>query len=114
MGKSEEKERRNRRALAERQDRVRSILKRLGLWDRLKGTTVADHFLTAFFPKISVSLAEDVPSTPETGSILKSLEKVVEKATVDFEPLGATLKVVDVVSCFMPVMKIRWCLALTR
>ena len=75
MGKAKDADRRNQQAVAQRQDRVRSILKSLGLWEGFRGTTAADQLLRAYNPRVSVRLADGCPRTAETDAILRRLRE---------------------------------------
>jgi hypothetical protein len=105
MGKSRDKSRQKRKVICERQDRVRFILKALGIWERLRRTTLGDQILRAYYPRITVRLANDVPKTSQTDSILRSLNKIIDKVTISCAPFGGKYPVVDVVSFVMPVVR---------
>lgn len=102
MGKSRSSERQQ--VTIQRQNRVRSILKALGLWESLKETTLAHRLLNCHYPRISVGLADGCPKTDETDKIIRSLNKTIDEVTVDCPPFGKKYPAVDVLSFVMPVI----------
>jgi hypothetical protein len=78
------------------QDRVRFVLKRLGLWEALKGTRLADHLLRCHNSRITATLAEECPRTEETDRILRTLRNAIDQTTVGCPPFGRSFPATDV------------------
>lgn len=98
--------RRNEKVKAERRRHMQSILETLGVWDRLRSTSLADRLLKCHYPKITVSLDDSVPPTDETTAILKALETVVNRATAPYPPFGDAFPIADLISFVLPLMKV--------
>ncbi len=99
-------DRRKHKIATERQGRVQTVLKALGLWDRLRRTNLRKHFSRCYFPRVTVQLGENVQRTKETDTILKALDRVIEESTVALPLLGSQLRTADFLSFVWPVLEL--------
>jgi hypothetical protein len=99
-------EHRNQEIASSRRSRIREILKALGLWHHLEHTTIAEKLLTGYWPGVSIGLSNAVQSDRDSSAILKSVENVVENATISLPPLGEEFPIKDVFSFLLPTIDV--------
>jgi hypothetical protein len=91
--------------IEDRRDKVRGILKTLGLWGRVQRINFRKPILDCYYPKVSVGLTEGVALTDETAEMLRALGRVAVGATAPFPPLGERVLVTDLISYLLPLYK---------
>jgi len=98
------KEKRNADVKADRRKQAKAILTKLGLWEELKESNLADRILSAHYPRAEVVVGRDEEPTIEKSEILGELQKKLNELTFDCPLLGNGIKVQDYFSSIKPLM----------
>lgn len=93
-------------AIPARRENARALLKDLDLWALAKGTTLEERMLNAHYPRVEIGLAEGLPATPETDSMLRQLRKVVVITKFKCPRFEKPIPVIDYFSNVKPLADI--------
>lgn len=90
---------------AGRHARVQHILEQLRCWETVKATSLRDHLLARYFPRPIVELGEGVERTKATDDILKTLNRAIERSTLNLPILGPGFATTDFLSYVWPIVE---------
>ncbi|MBD3672764.1 MAG: hypothetical protein HUJ26_04485 [Planctomycetaceae bacterium] len=83
-----------------------SILRRLGIWETIKHTSLKDRILNARFPGPSVCLATSSKQIPESKELISAVKTVVNDTTFNSSLLGDSFRFTDFCVYVKPILEV--------